>query len=88
MYNAWLSFKYRPRLTVWGKLVAWWLVVSSPWFIALVWYTLTGVLAEQVWPIVCFSAFMSAVVALVGAFSYDANCDEWPKWHIFRKNDE
>lgn len=62
IYNAWLAFKYRPRLSVWGKIVVWWVVVSLPWALALAWYTATGHLDGRFRPIVTLSAVVSGSV--------------------------
>lgn len=71
IYNAYLAFKYRPRLSVWGKIVAWWVVVSLPWIAALAHYTITGAdLPERFEPLVGISGFASAVFAFAGPMGY------------------
>lgn len=85
IYNAYLAFKYRPRLTVWGKIVAGWVVVSLPWMLALAWYTATGHLDNRFCPIVALSVCVSALSSLIATMIYDIECEESPKWRIFKE---
>lgn len=88
IYNAWLLFKYRPRLSVWGKIVAGWLSISFPWVLALAWYTATGHLAQRFVVVVTLSALASFAYAVMAPMIYDSECKESPKWHIFKERDE
>ena len=91
IYNAYLAFKYRPRLTVWGKIVAGWVVVSLPWMLALAWYTATGHLDGRFEPIVALSVVASALSSFIATMIYDTECEESPKWSIisvYKKCDE
>lgn len=87
IYNAWLAFKYRPRLSVWGKIVVWWVVVSLPWALALAWYTATGHLDGRFRPIVTLSAVVSGLSGIIAPGLYDDFAEESPKWRIFKERD-
>lgn len=86
IYNMWLAFKYRPRLSVWGKIVVWWVIVSLPWMLALAWYTVTGQFNDCFGPIVALSVLVSAPFAMAPMI-YDTECEESPKWRIFKERD-
>lgn len=88
IYNAYLAFKHRPRLSVWGKIVVWWVIVSLPWMLALAWYTVTGQFDDRFRPIATLSALISLVVGIAAPQLYDTECEELPKWRIFKERDE
>lgn len=88
IYNAYLAFKYRPRLTVWGKMVVAWVVISLPWIAALAYYTITGAdPPERLVPLTVISGFASAVFAFAGPMGYYIEYDEPDKWRLWRRVD-
>lgn len=89
MYDAWLWWKYRPRLTAWGKFVAAWVVVSLPWIAALTYYTITGAdLPERLVPLTAGSAIASVAFMIGLVVVLSDECDELDECRLWRRVDE
>lgn len=88
IYNLYLRWKYRKRVTQFGKLVLAWLCVSAPWILHLAWYSVTGNEIDRLYLLTFLSGVASASTGSIGLLIYSDETTDDPKWHLVRECDQ
>lgn len=87
IYDLYLRWKHRKRLTQFGKIVLAWIGISGPWIIHLAWYSVTGKEIDRLDLLTYLSGVASAGTAFIGLMLYSEGSTDDPKWHLMKERE-